>query len=264
MTARGQGPPDEIYPLYQQAVQSPEADVEFFERVYRQLRGGSPSALREDFAGTALLTRAWLESDPDRRAWAVDIDPEPLAWGREHNLSEPELSSRAEIIVADVLEVATPPVDIIAALNFSCCILRRHQDLKRYLSATHANLSRDGLLVLDLYGGTEAIVATTEERQLDGFTYSWEQVCFNPITHEGRCKIHFILDDGTRHQDAFVYDWRLWTIPEIRQLLFEVGFEDMLVFWEVVDDNGDGTGDYLQTTEEENQEGWLVYLVGVK
>jgi hypothetical protein len=255
---------DELYPLYQEAVQSPEADVDFFERVYAQLRGGSPTTLREDFAGTALLTRTWLESDPDRRAWAVDIDPEPLDWGRQNNLSAGDLAERVEIIVGDVLDVTTPPVDITAALNFSCCILRQREDLKRYLGDALANLADEGLLVLDLYGGTEAIIATTEERDLDGFSYMWEQASFNPITHEGRCKIHFILDDGTRHDDAFVYDWRLWTIPEMRQLMLEVGFEDMLVFWEAVDDNGDGTGDYLETTEEENQEGWLVYLVGVK
>jgi hypothetical protein len=255
---------EEIYHLYQQAVQSPEADVDFFERTYKQLRGGSPITLREDFAGTSLLTRTWLESHPDRYAWAVDIDPEPLDWGRRHNLSAGDLSDRAEIIVGDVLDVVTPAVDIIAALNFSCCILSRHEDLKRYLKAAHANLSEDGLLILDLYGGTEAIIATTEERELDGFTYIWEQETFNPITHEGRCKIHFIFDDGTRHDNAFVYDWRLWTIPEIRQLLLEVGFEDMLVFWEAVDENGDGTGDYIETTEQENQEGWLVYLVAVK
>ena len=69
---------EEIYHLYQEAVQSPEADVDFFERTYNQLRGGSPTTLREDFAGTSLLTRTWLESHPDRYAWAVDIDPEPL------------------------------------------------------------------------------------------------------------------------------------------------------------------------------------------
>lgn len=255
---------DEIYPLYQEAVQSPEADVDFFERVYRQLRGGVPMTLREDFAGTSLLTRTWLESHPERRAWAVDIDPEPLDWGRVNNLSTGDLAERAEMIVGDVLDVTTPTVDITAALNFSCCILRRQEDLESYLRAAHANLAPDGLMVLDLYGGTEAIIATTEERALDGFTYTWEQVTFNPITHEGRCKIHFALDDGTRYDDAFVYDWRLWTIPEIRQIMLRVGFKDLLVFWEAVDDNGDGTGDYLETTEEENQEGWLVYLVGVK
>lgn len=256
-------PPLDLYHLYQQAVQSPDADVDFFDRVYRRLRGGTPMTLREDFAGTALLAREWLLSHPERRAWAVDIDPEPLEWGREHNLGDPDLAARVECLEGDVREVLTPPVDIVAALNFSCCILRERSHLKRYLEASRSRLAAGGLLVLDLYGGTEAIIATTEERELDGFTYIWEQASFNPITHEGRCNIHFVLDDGTRYDNAFSYDWRLWTIPEIRQLLLEVGFEDMLVFWETVDDNGEGTGEYEETVEEENQEGWLVYLVGV-
>jgi len=253
----------DLYDLYQQAVQGPEADVEFFDRVYRQLRGGTPLTLREDFAGTALLSSEWLKSHPQRRAWAVDLDPEPLQWGRENNLADSSLASRVELIEADVIAATTPRVDIVCALNFSCCILRQRAELKRYFEVALDHLAPDGILVLDLYGGTEAIIATTEERQLDGFTYIWEQVSYNPIDHQGRCAIHFELDDGTRIDDAFGYDWRLWTIAEIRDLLLEVGFGELMVFWEAVDDNGDGTGEYRQTEEEENQEGWLVYLVGV-
>lgn len=253
----------DIYDLYQQAVQGPEADVEFFDRVYRQLNGKAPLSLREDFAGTAYLATEWVRSHPKRRAWAVDIDPQPLDWGRRHNLDRPGLAARVELLEADVLEAATPRVDVVCALNFSCCILRERTTLRRYFSVARDHLNEGGVLILDLYGGTEAIIPTTEERQLDGFTYVWEQVSYNPIDHQGRCAIHFELDDGTRLDSAFGYDWRLWTIAEIRDLVLEVGFSDLLVFWEVVDDSGEGTGEYRQTTEEENQEGWLVYLVAV-
>lgn len=254
----------EIYDLYQQAVQGPEADIEFFERVYREQAGGLPLRLREDFAGTALLSSMWARSHAERRAWAVDIDPEPLAWGREHNLAEPEIAGRVELIEADVCSVQVPPVDIVCALNFSYCILKSRADLGRYFEAALETLVPGGLLVLDLYGGTEAIIATSEERELDGFTYIWEQTSYNPVNHEGHCAIHFELDDGTRLNNAFVYNWRLWTIAEIRDLLEEVGFQETLVYWEVVDEDGDGTGEYRRTEEEENQEGWLVYIAGVK
>ena len=254
----------DIYDLYQQAVQGPEADVEFFDRAYREVRGREPLTLREDFAGTAYLSSEWVRSHLERRAWAVDIDPEPLDWGRRHNLVEPDLATRVELIEADVMEAETPRVDVVSALNFSCCILRRREELRRYFEVARDHLERDGLLILDLSGGTEAIIATTEERQLDGFTYIWEQASYNPIDHQGRCAIHFELDDGTRFDSAFAYDWRLWTIAEIRDLLLEVGFADLQVYWEAVDDSGEGTGEYRRTEEEENQEGWLVYLVAVR
>jgi SAM-dependent methyltransferase len=254
----------EIYDLYQRAVQAPEADIEFFEHVYGERTGGLPTRLREDFAGTALLASEWARSHIERRAWAVDIDPEPLAWGREHNLDETEVADRVELLHADVLTAEVPTVDIVCALNFSCCLLKSRVDLGRYFEAAFDNLAPGGLLVLDLYGGTEAIVATSEERQLDGFTYIWEQTSYNPVTQEGRCAIHFELDDGTRLANAFTYDWRLWTIAEIRDLMDEIGFRETLVYWEAVDEDGDGIGEYRLTEEEENQEGWLVYLVGVK
>jgi hypothetical protein len=63
---------------------------------------------------------------------------------------------------------------------------------------------------------------------------------------------------------AFTYDWRLWTIPELRELLAEVGFKHVRVFWETVDDDGDGTGEFEPTEKEENQESWLVYLAAEK
>ena len=58
----------DIYDLYQQSVQAPGADIEFFERVYGELNDRSPLTLREDFAGTALLASEWAASHPERRA----------------------------------------------------------------------------------------------------------------------------------------------------------------------------------------------------
>ena len=56
---------------------------------------------------------------------------------------------------------------------------------------------------------------------------------------------------------AHFTDFSMTTNPLHKNLRYALvyGFEDMLVFWEAVDDNGDGTGEYLQTSEEENQEG---------
>lgn len=254
------------YDLYQQAVQAPEADVEFFDTTFRRLRGRPALTLREDFSGTALLSRTWVESDPRRTALAVDLDGEALAWGREHNLrpAGADVARRVRLVEADVRDVREPEVDLVCAMNFSFCALTSRAELRRYLEAAHASLAADGLLVMELFGGTEAIVEIEEERELDGFTFVWEQASFNPIDHAARCHIHFAFPDGSRLDRAFSYEWRVWTLPEVRELLAEAGFVSSEVHWETVDEDGDGTGVYRRTEEEENQESWLVYVVAAK
>jgi hypothetical protein len=78
------------------------------------------------------------------------------------------------------------------------------------------------------------------------------------------CHIHFEFSDRSKIERAFSYDWRLWTLPELRELLREVGFRDVQVYWEQVDADGDGTGTFHPTEYEENQESWLVYIVAAK
>ncbi len=250
--------------LYQASVQSPESDIEFFDRVYRDHRGRRPRALREDFCGTALLSREWVTSGKRRTALAIDLDERTLEWGRRHNLGTASMAKRVRLVQADVREVRRPRVDLVCAMNFSFCVLKQRPELLAYFEAVHAGLRDDGMLVLELYGGTEAIVPIEEQRHVDDFVYIWEQESFDPITHETRCHIHFEFEDGSRLDRAFTYDWRLWTIPELRDVLTEVGFADVEVYWEQVDDDGDGTGEYQRTESEENQEGWLVYVVALR
>ncbi len=251
------------YDLYQRAVQAPEADVEFLSRTFEAERGRVPLGLREDFAGTALLSAAWAGSRPDRWAIAVDFDNEPLAWGARHNLTDPDVAERVELYRADVRAPIGRHVDLVCAPNFSICCLHTRAELVEYLDGARSSLVADGFLVCELYGGTEAIVASTEERECDGFDYTWEQESFNPIDHRVRCHIHFDFPDGSGLERAFTYDFRLWTIPELTDAMREVGFAEVRVYWESVDDEGDGTGEYLLTSCEENQEGWLVYLVAL-
>ncbi len=251
--------------LYQEAVQGPEGDIELFEEIFREHRGFEPTTLREDFCGTALLSSTWVLSGEGRTALGIDLDRDTLDWGRRHNL-EPlgEHADRVQLVHADVREVDGPAVDLACAMNFSFCVIRERRELLRYFRAVHRGLHDHGLLFLELYGGTEAIVEIEERRELDDFDYVWEQESFNPITHETRCHIHFELPGGKKLRRAFTYDWRLWTIPELRDTLLEVGFRDVAVYWEKVDEDGDGTGEYRRTEIEENQEGWLVYVVGIR
>ncbi|MCA9634670.1 MAG: class I SAM-dependent methyltransferase [Myxococcales bacterium] len=263
--------------LYQRAVQSPGADVEFFSERFEEMRGRPALRLREDFCGTALLATTWCASDPRRTAVGVDLDGATLGWGREHNVDPAgaEVAARVELIEGDVRAVVAAPADITCAMNFSYCVFKRRDELRAYLEAARRGLREDGIFIAELYGGLEAIDVLEEERELDDFTYIWEQESFNPLDHSTTCHIHFEFDDGSRIERAFTYEWRLWTIPELRELLLEAGFREVKVFWEEVevdedevDEDGDaimtGTGEYVEVTElDENQESWLVYLIAL-
>jgi hypothetical protein len=259
--------------LYQLSVQSPEADLEFFVARYEELRGRKPKVLREDFCGTAYISATWAGSGKGRRSVGVDLDAATLQWGREHNLAPlpKEAQKRVDLRRANVLDGGGARSDMTCAMNFSYGVFKTRAELKHYLEVAHQRLADDGMFVTELYGGTEAIVAVQDEREIEGneetggdFTYQWEQASYNPINHETLCHIHFKLSDGSRIEKAFTYDWRLWSIMELRELLHEVGFTTVRVYWEATDDDGDGTGEYYATEQEENQESWLVYLVAGK
>ncbi len=254
------------YQLYQNAVQAPETDIEFFEERFIEAHGHRPMRLREDFAGAAFLSTTWATSDPERSALAVDLDPEPVAWGFKHNLDHGNhpAADRVQQIIGDVREPHGEDFDVVCAMNFSFCILQERQELREYLKTAFFSLVDEGVLFLELCGGTEVMTEATEERVIEGGTYIWEQASFNPINHELTCYIHFVLENGTRLDRAFEYTWRLWSIPEIRELLQEVGFTSSEVYWEAVNEDGEGTGEYHNTESEQNQESWLVYIIGYR
>ena len=74
--------------LYQDSVQDPELDLDLAERVFRRFYDRPARKLREDFSGTALMACDWVKRHKQNFAWAIDLDPDPLDWGREHNVSQ--------------------------------------------------------------------------------------------------------------------------------------------------------------------------------
>ena len=63
--------------------------------------------------------------------------------------------------------------------------------------------------------------------------------------------------------DTFTYDWRLWTIPEVREAMREAGFDQTAVYWET-EHKGEGTGEYVRSEHGDNAYAWVAYIVGVK
>jgi hypothetical protein len=99
-----------------------------------------------------------------------------------------------------------------------------------------------------------------EER--DGFTYQWETLGYDPISQQTRCAIHFELPDGRQLRRAFVYDWRVWTMPELRDALRDAGFRRSTVWWEGIDpETGEGDGRFAALESAEALECFVCYLV---
>jgi len=264
----------DLHELYEKSVQSPEADIEFFINTYKVLRGKEPLDMREDFCGTGYLSVEWCKSHPQRRAQGIDLDRPTLDWGLEHNVNPagPDVASRVELVEANVLDTSDFRADITCACNFSYNIFKTREALREYFEAVHRGLKDDGIFVMDVFGGTETMDILEEERDVDDedFTYIWDQDKFNPITNEILCYIHFNFPDGSAIRKAFTYDWRLWQLPELSELLQEAGFSKVRVYWEeFVDDDDDsdeleGTGEYFEATDVENQESWVNYIVAEK
>ena len=263
--------------LYEASVQGVEYDLDLFERLYRTLRGGRFTRFREDFCGTAAMAAAWVRRRRVNRAWGVDREREVLEWARRHRLPRMrEAARRLTLIRRDARRVTTPRVDVVAAFNFSYWVFHRRRDLLEYFRAARQSLAPNGLLVLNAFGGTEAMGPLVEKqripasRSLDGervpsFQYVWEQVDFNPIDHRLRCDIHFRLPGGREMRRAFRYDWRMWTLPEIHDALRDAGFAGVEFFVEGWDTKRNRSDEVFHRRRRfEQQEGWLACIVGVR
>lgn len=253
--------------LYERSVQNPEAEIDFVDRTYRRLRGRSARWLREDFCGTAALSCAWVRRRRSNAAFGIDIDPEVLEWALRHNLSGLSESERARVrlIERDVREASTRPLDVVIALNFSYWLLGGRPAMRGYFEGVRAALAPNGVFFLDAYGGYDAYRRIVEEREaedpeLGPFTYLWEQADYDPVSGRLVCHIHFDFQDGSRLERAFTYDWRLWTLPEIRELLSEAGFSRVLVYWQGWGANGQPDGRFVPVECGTADAGWIAYL----
>ena len=247
---------------YERAVQEPDEEVQVLDLVFSKLRGRKPVSLREDFCGTALLCTRWVESDPARRAIGVDLDSDTLAWGREHRVRP--LGARAEaveLVCADVREAATAAVDLVAAFNFSYCLIHERSELVEYFRAARNALASDGLFVLDMHQGPRTWEELIEETEFDDFVYVWEQGAIDALSGKARRAIHFEFPDGSALDDAFEYVFRVWTLPELVDALGEAGFKRTDLFYEEFDEDGYSVGELHRVERLKHEDSWIGYLV---
>jgi len=252
--------------LYQEAVQNVESEIDFVDETYKAIRGRRATLLREDFCGTGNTSCEWVRRRSENRAFGLDLDQETLDWGLEHNVAtlKKGAASRVALIHSDV---RTPPpeatgVDIVLAMNFSYYIMASRKALREYFESVRRSLANDGLFFLDFYGGYEAFCEQDEERDVDGkFTYIWDQVKYNPISGQVECQIHFKFKDGSMMEKAFVYTWRVWTMPEVRELLEEAGFSKTTVYCEGTDEDGEGDGEFEPAEDCDADASFIAYIV---
>ncbi|MCZ6817415.1 MAG: class I SAM-dependent methyltransferase [Planctomycetota bacterium] len=249
--------------LYQKSVQSPEAEVDFMDRVFNTHYRRRPTRFREDFCGTALISCEFAKRRKENHAYGVDLHKPTQDWGVRHNLSrlEDEAAKRVHLVNDDVLNVTDPKVDVVGAFNFSYFIFKERGPLVDYFKTVRSSLRKEGLFILDAYGGHEAQQAMEEETKHGGFTYVWDQADYNPINDHTLCHIHFRFPDGTEIKKAFTYDWRLWTLAGIKDALADAGFKESDVFWEGTGEDGEGNGIYRRQVKAENTPGWNAYIV---
>ncbi|XP_057955354.1 uncharacterized protein LOC131149184 [Malania oleifera] len=165
--------------------------------------------------------------------------------------------------------------DIVCAFNYSSCCLHRRGDLILYFKHVLNALSKKGgIFVMDLYGGTSSECKLKLQRRFPHFTYIWEQAEFDIIQRRTRISLHYHLQkQQKRLRHAFSYSWRLWSLPEIKDCLEEVGFQSVHFWIQQMPDTkenrsaeGFGIGrevKYEEVTSFQQQDAWNAYIVGV-
>ena len=271
MPRRARPAPDR-HVLYQRAVQAPEVEVDFVNTVFRKLTGRRPARLREDFCGTAAIACEWVKRRRTNIAVGVDLHQDTLDWGRLHNIAKlhPEARGCVELLCRNVVRPGPRGVgmDVVMAMNFSYWVFKERGRLLEYFRSVRRSLVRDGVFVLDIYGGPDAMDQVHERRPIGrgggkgpgGFTYIWDQKKFDPITNETRCHIHFRMNNGMSIRKAFTYDWRVWTIPEVRDILADAGFKKSTVYWEGDDGKGGGNGIFRAAKHGECCAAFIAYI----
>lgn len=203
------------YDLYEWCAQDPLRDALLLGSIH----GCEPHILGEDFAGTGAISRAWVSAMPRGRAIAVDRDASPLA--------RCEGTPGVTVHAADVMNVRDR-ADVIAVMNFSICEWQDRRTLVAYLRHARSRLRPGGALVASLFGGDDAMRSGRFRQAVQtpagAVMYEWEQRSADVTTGRIVCAMHFKIGRSAWMRDAFIYDWRLWSIAELREAMSDAGF----------------------------------------
>ncbi len=257
---------EDKYKYYEKSVQNTEGELETLNKIFKEIRGRKPFTLREDFCGTAKLACEWTTQSNKHKAYGIDLDPEPVKYGKENHYSKLSKSqqSRMQYIMGNVLDdYSSRKADLVVAFNFSYFIFKKRAELLNYFKHVRAGVEKDGLFLLDLFGGPDCQTEIEEETQHPNFSYYWDCQKFNPITNECMYAIHFKPKGMKKQKDIFTYDWRMWSMAELREILIDAGFSKTYGYWEGDDGEGGGDGNFVRTEEAETCEAWVTYIAAL-
>jgi hypothetical protein len=169
-----------------------------------------------------------------------------------------------KLIQGNVLEPPDIRPHVVTAMNFSYFGFKTRELLLDYYRKVHRSLRDEGVFLMDIYGGPESQIIQEEETEYDEYSYVWDQDYYDPVTGDYRCFIHFRFPDGSEIRRAFHYDWRLWSLTEVQDLLKEAGFSDVTVYWEGTDEDGDGNGIFRPVKRGDDDAAWISYVLAQK
>lgn len=254
------------YFYYEKSVQYPKGEVEFLAEKFQDLRGRKAKTLKEDFCGTGAISCEWVKQGKDYYSYGVDLDMEPISYGEEHHRGKlaPDEKKRMTYINGNVLTAKAPKVDVCFAFNFSYFIFKKRSDLLKYFKAAYKSLDDKGVFFIDLFGGPDSQTITTDIIDHKDFQYFWDCQKFNPIDNSCRFAIHFKRVGEKKRENVFIYEWRLWGMQELRDILEEAGFKKTYAYWEGEDGEGGGDGNFTRTEDAENCSAWVTYIAALK
>ena len=183
---------------------------------------------------------------------------------------------RLHLLNRNVLDVGRPLVDVVAAMNFSYSVFKQRSELLRYFRKVRRSLRPGGIFFVDSWGGFDVMSEDIESRKVPA-EEAFDGTRIRPIqVHLGAGPLqpgrsphrlpHSLQAQGRDEAQAraFSYDWRLWTLPELQELMLEAGFKATEVHIEGWDDEADDAdGVFRKKRYFENQSGWVAYVVGL-
>ena len=251
------------YFYYKKSVQSPKEELQFFKKTYRQFFKKNPRVFREDFCGTFYGGYHWIKAHSQNKAIVIDANKEPIEYGKNHHLSKlnPYQKSRLTIVNKNVLDKNLPKAEIISVNNFSYFALKQRTSMLRYFKNVRKTLFKKGLFIIDVLGGPGCESLSEERVEYRNFNYYWDQDYFDPINKTAHFYIHFKRKGEKKRKKVFFYNWRLWSLPELKDILMEAGFSNIYVYWEESDKKNEGTGTFKKVSQGDICDIWIAYLV---
>mmetsp|Transcript_21860 Transcript_21860/g.37678 ORF Transcript_21860/g.37678 Transcript_21860/m.37678 type:complete len:364 (-) Transcript_21860:978-2069(-) len=241
------------YICYERSVNAPQADLNFIIKAYRIAYHKKPITLREDFCGTAALLCQFVASDVERTGYGVDNDQDVLQWAKQNGslAKNPNIQDRVHLVWGDSFrDTLEQPVDVVVAFNYALCFSHTRTRLLEYLRNAFKGLDKKcGMFVADLYGGTSSYVQNkTSKREFPEFTYIWEQISYDFASNIASNALSFKFPDGSMMKRVFTYQFRLWTLRDIEEALYEVGFTSV-TFWVAESDDNGTIGEFTERKE---------------